>query len=220
MKSNSGKELSVLLGETAPTISDGVSTWEVDARPKRTSITRYTGRLPLKQDIVVMFDGYVDNASQEGRIRRLEDMAASPHWIKLSNVALRPDLKWVIEGIDWDTTNTIWMRTKGGAVRTRQQATIHFLEFIADDIIQTPSNIKLTSKQVKKPAKKIHLVTGLTLKQIAARELGNADKWHMLINANPWLPNDPRKLIRSGTVIVIPTSAWDAGLTNPIYMVP
>src|SRR5215472_1627357 len=92
--SGAGKKavtLNVLLGDGSPTLNSGVTTWDTVARPKRTSLTRFSGRTPYGQDIPIMFDGVTNdpnNASQEDRISKLETMSRDARLISLGGVAL------------------------------------------------------------------------------------------------------------------------------------
>jgi nucleoid-associated protein YgaU len=204
LKTSAGTTLSVLLGEASPVLLEGTTNWETVDRPKRTAITRYAGRSPFKQDISVLFDGYQSDESQESRIAKLERMAGQAHTIKLSGVALRRDLQWVITDVDWDSQNTIWIRTSKGAVRTRQAAIIHLLEYVKDTIVKTPARPTISSK--KDPAKKVVLPKGMTLKQIAKIEYGDPDKWRVIVDANPilWGVDDPRYFVPAGITLIIP----------------
>lgn len=207
IKNTAGVTLSVLLGEGSPVLSEGTSKWEYIDRPKRVSITRYAGRSPYKQDIPVMFDGHSDAESQENRIAKLERMASSPHPVKLDGHALKKDLIWVIDGIDWDNQNTIWIRSNKGPIRTRQSAIIHLVEYIKDTIVRTPASPAASRKDPnkKKPAKKITTPKGMTLKQIAQVEYGDPDKWRLIVDANPilWGIDDPRYVVPAGITLII-----------------
>jgi hypothetical protein len=201
LKSSRNLELTVLLGDASPVLSDGVSTWETITRPKREAITRYSGLNPLQQTIVVLFDGWANNESQESRINKLVTMGSQEHTITLKgDQALRKDLDWVISGIAWDSQNTIWKNIGGKLVRVRQSATITLLEFVADKIIKTPAAPK--TKKDKVPIKKKGQPKGLTVKQIAQVEFGDPDKWRLVISENPILLGDgPRTLVPAGTLL-------------------
>jgi hypothetical protein len=210
-KNTRGISVTVLLGDTSPVLSDGVVTWDTVARPKRTAITRYTGRNPYKQDIPIMFDGYADGKSQEGNISKLERMATLPNVVNISGHALKTDLDWVFDGaIDWDNQQTIWERIGKDVVRVRQAATVHLLEFIPDTVVETPAAPRV---QKNRPAKKIPASKGLTIKQVAQIEYSDPSKWVLIRNANIiLLGKGPRSLIPSGVTLEIPepdgTIAW------------
>lgn len=215
LKNSAGSRLTVLLGDTSPVLSDGVTTWDTVSRPKRTAVTRYTGRNPFKQDIAVMFDGLADSKSQEGAIAKLQRMASAPHIVELSGHALRTDLDWVFNGsIDWDNQQTIWQRIGKETVRVRQSAVIHLLEYIKDTVIKTPASPD-TAKLKKSPSRKVTIPQGMTLKQIAVIEFGDPDKWRRIVIDNPWLaPGDPRQVVPAGITLEI----FDGAI--PFFTVP
>src|SRR5215831_19260624 len=81
-KSSNGDTLNVLVGDGSPNLTDGVTTWDTVQRPKRTSLTRYSGRTPFTQDIPILFDGVTidpPDDNQEPRIHKLQRMASAPH---------------------------------------------------------------------------------------------------------------------------------------------
>lgn len=203
IKSSAGLELTVLLGEASPTLSDGTATWETVPRPQRQSITRHTGRLPHKQTIPVLFDGYVNGASQEDRISKLQTMQSQSHTVKVTGQALKTGFDWVIEGVDWDD-QAEWMSFGDKAHRVRQAAVIHLLEYVKDTVIKTPANPDTKTTKKKKPAKKTKTPAGMNAKQIAKIEFNDPDKWHKIYDDNPILgPPSPRRIIPKGTELVI-----------------
>lgn len=204
---DSGVELTVLLGEASPIITDGYGGWSSIARPKRVGLTRYAGRNPFKQDIAIMFDGWRESISQESRISTLEFMATQPDdlseppKITLSGQALKTDLTWVIDpGIDWDSSSIILVNGS----RMRAAAVVHLLEFVDDSIITTPAAPVTTGKKKHVPIKKIVTPKGMTLKQIAQIVYGDPDKYMLIVNANPFISTDPRRVIPAGTPLLTP----------------
>jgi len=220
-QSADGTVLSVLLDAPSPVLSGGVGGWEVVDRPKRVAITRFKGVEPLRQDIAVVFDGVKEGESQESRISTLINMAqqpgdlTAPPKIKLDGTVLRTDLDWVIEGIDWDSQNTMWDRQGGLSVRLRQHAVVHMLQFVDDDVLVTAPSPAVVNKP--KSSGKPTTSHGLTLKQIAAAEYGDPDKYWLILAANPWLDPDPRKVIPEGTPVFIPS---DQGSAPTTFIVP
>jgi hypothetical protein len=216
-------ELTVMVADTPPTISDGISTWDTVARPKRESFVRYTGRNPHQQSISVMFDGWHDSVSQEGRITKLATMASKPHPVQLSGHALHKHLDWVITNVTWDDQYTIWKEITTGSgkkqktslVRVRQAATITFLEYIKDEIIKTPAAPHVVDPG-KKPIKKIKVPKGMILKQIAQLEYGDPDKWRLIRDANLGilLGAGPRYFVMAGLTLTIVDGK------TPYFLVP
>lgn len=203
---DSGPQVTILSGETPPLLIGGYGAWEVSDRPKRKGITRFTGTDPLKQDISVIFNGFIDGMSQEIEISKLDRMARQPNTLvdppklRLVGHALRKDLVWVITGIDMDTDKTIWEVIGGNKVRTRQAATVHLLEFVDDVIIVTETSPAVKSNT----GGKTKTISGLTMKQLAQIEYGDPNAYFEIIMANPWLDSDPRKIIPDGTPVFIP----------------
>jgi len=212
-----GITLTVLLGDGSPVLTGGVTTWDTVTRPKRTSMTRFSGRAPFGQDIPVMFDGLTNdppNDNQEDRISKLETLARGPHVVSLGGVALHQELDWVFSGIDWDNQHTIWRRGKNGAFRIRQAATVHLLQYIKDVVRKTPAEPKVG----KDPSTKTTVPKGMTLKQIANIEFGDPDKWHRLVIDNPILTilglDNPRSFLPAGFALTV----YDGAI--PFFTVP
>src|SRR5215831_15207431 len=95
-----GASLTVMLYESTPVLTDGWSQWEVVDRPRRTGMTRFKGKNPYKQDISIMFDGWIEEEPQETNISTLMKMTHAPHVlaeppkITLSGQAHKKDLIW------------------------------------------------------------------------------------------------------------------------------
>lgn len=223
LTADNGLELTLLLDEASPVITDGYGGWETVSRPKRVALTRYAGRNPVKQDIAFMFDGWGEGISQEPQIGALELMSvapgdlAEPPKITLSGMALKTELTWVVDSIDWDNQETIWSRVNSdGPVRLRQKGVLHLIEFVDDTVITTPAQpVVLQGK--KGPAKKITTPDGMTIKQVAQLVYNDPDKWMIIYNANPELAlsADPRQFIPAGTVLIVPNSN-----VGPTFVVP
>jgi hypothetical protein len=198
-----GNSVTVKSGDNSPVLMDGTVVWDAVARPKRTSLTRFSGRLPWKQDISILFDGLIGRESQEGKIHRLERMSTEDTVINLEGHALRTDLDWVFLGIDWDDQDVIWDTVDKDVVRLRQGATVHLMEYVPDDIITTPAQPKVKKR---KPKKHIPAAKGMSLKRITIIEYGSPDKWRVIRDANfPILVGaTPRTVIPPGIILNIP----------------
>jgi nucleoid-associated protein YgaU len=207
---NPDKGPSVTVGVDAqtPVLTGGFGGWETVDRPRRTSMVRYKGRTPFTQDISIMFDGWIDGISQESDIRNLERMAVQPKpleepaKIRLAGMALRKDLTWVIDSLDYDTDKTIWDDVGKGPVRLRQAMVVHLTQFIDDAILVTAATPAIINA---KPTKR-RVVHGITLRALAQEEYGDPDGWQEIWMANVWLDNSPRAIIPNGTRVTIP--AW------------
>jgi hypothetical protein len=209
-----GSSVTVDSGDVSPVLMDGTVTWDTVARPKRTALTRFTGRNPWKQDIAIMFDGVVGGVSQEGKISKLMKMSTEPSIVHVSGHALETNTDWVFNGIDWDDQNTIWEKNDSGRYRIRQTAVVHLLEYIPDTIIQTPAAPKPNKN---KPTKHVPAAHGMSLKKIAMVEYGDPDKWKLIRDANAILIGaGPRYVVPAGITLVIPE---DDG-TQVLFTVP
>lgn len=221
-KADNGLQVTVMNGETSPVLTEGFGGWDTVSRPKRVGITRFRGKAPFKQDISVMFDGFADSTPQEYAINTLMRMAlegndlSEPPKITLGGLALRKDLTWIIDGIDFDN-NAIWITSGGVPVRVRQNAVVHLLQYVDDAVITTAASPAVNA-QIKKK-KTITTPKGMTLKQIALINYKNdVDAgMRLILWANPWLDPDPRKLIPAGTPISIPNEKTNVDKT---FIVP
>lgn len=204
-----GQSVTVLMDAAHPLVTNGYGGWESVDRPKRPSITRFKGRAQFKQDFSILFDGYVDGQSQEEDIHKLEAMATQsgdlqrPPRLKVSGMAYKTNLWWVIDNIDWDNQTVIAVDIGDKTVRLRQAAVVHLIEFIDDTVIFTPAQPTVS---VTKPVKKIITPDGMTLKQIANQIYGDPDKWFIIYQANPLVIAypDPRQFIPKGTPLLTP----------------
>jgi hypothetical protein len=205
---STGDSLEVLLGETSPKITDGYANWSVIDRPKRKGITQYQGRNPVQQTIPVIFDGWVDDESQEDSILLMESFAeagdlAEPPKITLQGHALRKDLTWIITAISWDDNNAIWEDAGGNnPFRVRLSGVITLTQYIVDNVLATATSPDPNPKNRKV---RVSVQGGMTWKQLAQLYYGDASKWYIIADANPQISPDTRQKVPAGTVIWIPS---------------
>lgn len=203
---DSGPSVTLIPNSDGPMLTDGFGGWEVIDRPKRSGLTRFKGTEPFRQSISFLFDGWQDSTSQEPLINNLIKMArpvgalGEPPKVSLSGHALRKNLLWVIEGIDWETNSTIWDIKEEISVRIRQAGVVRLLEYIDDNVIVTAST---PAAQNKSQTKRV-VVSGLTLKQLAQLVYGDPNAYQIIYLANRWLNPDPRAIIPNGTPVSIP----------------
>lgn len=222
LQADDGTVISVLLDAASPKLTDGFGGWETVDRPRRVALTRFKGINPVRQDLAILFEGVNEGKSQEVAITNLERMAqqtgdlSEPAKITLGGTALRKDLTWVIESIDMDDQRTMWTKQGGFPVRIRQAAVVHLLEFVDDSVIVTAPSPAVMAKP-SPGGKTLTTPQGMTLKQIAALEYNDPDKYTLIIDANPWISTDPRVLIMPGTPLFIPAvnGGWPSSFIVP-----
>lgn len=220
-------DLRVLLGGERPDVSSGYGGWNEVERPKRTTVTTWRGQPARRMQLTVLFDNFADGGSIETDLRRLERMAlprpgGQPPTIKVSapGGVVPPayeDLPWVIDAISWGDA---LMNTYGN--RTRQEATVTLLQYVSDELVRvspakkrrSKSN-RATGKTTKKGAKRKRVASkgkatrstraatavaydGEDLLSVAARELGDATRWHELADLNGI--RDPRAITRAQVI--------------------
>lgn len=201
--------VSALRGQTAPVNTGGYSGWTTIQRPRRKSLTEWDGIEPLTVVLSLLFDGVATDTSISDDIIRLERMArppsqgAEPPIVRVTGAAPHTDLDWVIaqpdggDGLEFDP-DPIWSRN---GYRTRQEVTVHLLEYVADDrLAEAPAAErarraaahaaaaaakKAGVKTGQAPRAKVYTVkAGDTLSTIAARLLGSYKRWPEIATLN------------------------------------
>jgi hypothetical protein len=222
-----------LMGEDRPDISSGYGGWDEVERPRRKTVITWRGMPARRLQVSILIDNWTVGTSIERTIRSLEYLAlpregGQPPVVRVDAVggALPwQTRRWVIDAISWGDA---LMNTYGN--RVRQAATITFLEFVSDDLIErvAPSKKRRAKKKratgagKKKGAKEKRTATkrgkskkksgtradatattydGEDLLSLAARELGDARRWREIADLNGI--RDPRA-IRVGQVIRLP----------------
>jgi hypothetical protein len=117
----------------------GGSRWEIINVPRRVSFSQWQGQDLYALDIPILFDGFMGRDSVEGDIQALVKMTKGETFDPPPRVTIRGGLpidvvdvsKWVITSISWGT-EAYWSRVpRGNYYRTRQDATVHVLEYHA-----------------------------------------------------------------------------------------
>lgn len=199
-KSSEGTVVSVLRGEGAPKLTDGVGGWELTPRPRRKSLTLWKGRAPYACEVPVLFDAHAVGDSVEAEISRLTRMGlgtdfSPPPTVKVEGGLPVRGINWVIADIEWGD-DVYWEQPdQGSSYRTRQDATVILWEHnpeirVSIEAINTQPNLYVVTK------------AGETLKTIAKAVYGNASRWTEIKEANPSI-RDPNNL-KVGTRVVYP----------------
>jgi nucleoid-associated protein YgaU len=216
------------LGDERPDVTSGYGGWDEVTRPRRAPITTYRAPTPLHLSLSLLIDRWAESASVEAQIATVEKMAR-PTGVNRAPPRLRvaatgqhvphTERSWVIGELTWGDA---LMNQHGN--RTRQQLSVVLYEFVEDTYMTEKSaarrrRMKAASHRAGAPAKRLHakrkhhVVTSKTratssafgegedLLAIAARELGDADRWVELAELNGL--RDPRA-ITPGQVIRLP----------------
>jgi nucleoid-associated protein YgaU len=88
--------------------------------------------------------------------------------------------------------------------RVRQPAALTLLEF-GDDAALGKQSATLRRRTAKKKTTAYHTKPGDTLRKIAAKKLGSADKWREIRKLNP-KHRDPGKVLKPNTVLKLPAT--------------
>jgi hypothetical protein len=221
-------DLSVLLGVDRPDVSSGYGGWVEVERPKRSTVTTWRGQPARRMSISILFDAFAAGASVEDDLRTLERMAlprpgGQPPTVRVSapGGVIPPfyeGMTWVVDAITWGDA---LMNAFGN--RIRQAATVTLLEYVADTLIKVSpakrrraKHNRATGKTTKKGAKQkrasshagrpksaSRAATGVVydgedLLSVAARELGDASRWHEIADLNGI--RDPRAITRAQVI--------------------
>jgi hypothetical protein len=163
------------LGEGTTTPSGGVGGWETIPRPRRRPLTAWRGTPePLRLSIPVLIDGWPDESVEDDCnvllvMGGLHGSDREPPELVLRggvpyNVERRPNLKWVIESLDWGA----YTRRPDDDARVRQAVTINLMVPEEDD--------RITRLKPRRAGSRAHVVQapkGSTYEKLAARYLAS-----------------------------------------------
>jgi hypothetical protein len=216
--------LTVRLGDGRPDVTAGYGGWAEVARPRRRPLTVWTGSPGLRMTLPILLDGFLDGRSVERDIANLEKLSlptaadGAPPRIRLvarGGAVPHQDRVWIVDSLAF--ADGAIMNKAGD--RTRQPATLSLLEYIADVRVNEKSSTtqarnaaaRAKSKAGAAPkrviagkgkAKSSHkrdassstFGDGEDLLTIAARELGDADRWVEIAQLNGL--RDPRAIVQ------------------------
>jgi nucleoid-associated protein YgaU len=199
-------QVRALRGNTPPVPVGGFGGWQLVARPRRKSLTRWTGIEPFKQQLSIILDGVTTDTTVEPACLALERMAqpaaelADPPLVKVVGAVPHPELTYVIgdgsggDGLAWDA-NPIYSPS---GYRIRQEVVITLLEYVPDDRVAAQPAAAQARQQAAAasskaasaaggttPAARTYTVkSGDSLTSIAARQLGAASRWLEIAQLN------------------------------------
>jgi hypothetical protein len=176
-----------LRGEGPPTPTGGYGGWEVQARPRKVSLTKWVGREPLKMLVPIILDDFEDRGDIEEECQLLEKMAlptapnGEPPVVHVTGAMPHagPFVPWVIMDIEWG--DAIYGRSQVSK-RIRQFASITLLRHVSADKLKGSNKAQ---GRGGKTGYRIYVVKrGDTLQGIAAHLLGNAARWREIARIN------------------------------------
>jgi hypothetical protein len=105
--SSEGGRVTMMRGDGIPKMTGGGGGWSIEARPRRVGLTIWKGRDPYTMDVPVLFDGWMDDNSQENEISVLNQMQMGgdlkePPTVTIEGAVPVKGIRWVISGIDKD----------------------------------------------------------------------------------------------------------------------
>jgi nucleoid-associated protein YgaU len=208
------------MDETPINVSGGYGGWTVTSRLRRTGLTMWTGKDPIRLAVPILFDGYIDGQTQEYQISRLSRMALPPEKgltggeptiVHISGNAIpNPGpANWVIENIQWGTNVVYDFDNNGNLVRMRQDAVVNLIQYVADDRLafsklpQGKRHLSPATAGSKGYQKHYTVQRGDTLAKIANKvyKQPKPNDWKLIAKANKI--RDPRS-IKVGQVLKIP----------------
>ena len=219
LKTSDGRlKLTALPGPNEPTISDGRGGWAEQTRPRKTSISEWTGPALHKAHVELLFDAWVAGGTVDSLMQVLDQMAprspmSEPPIVTVTgSPVIPPTIPWVIQAV----SPAEWLRRADGRT-ARVTVGIELLEFrVADLVVVRPSPAKRSvvrnGTSTPSTAKSYTVKAGDTLASIAAKTLGSASKWSSIASLNGI--RDPNKL-KVGTVLKLPTGTSNAGHAAP-----
>lgn len=205
--------VTVMLGDTPPSVPSGYGGWTVISRERRVGLTQWRGKDPLRMAIPVIFDGLGDKTSQEVPISHLSRMAlppttgGEPPTVKISGVGLpKPGpTVWVIENLQWGANVIQELSQNGVMCRLRQDCIVNLLQYVADDRVALKNvgvgGVAATGASKGGWPQQYVVKTGDTLQKIAALKYGSSSKWKKIADANGIRDGST---LKKGTTLRIP----------------
>lgn len=208
-------DMTILMGETPPTITDGLGGYTAQERARDVAMSRWDGVSMLKMDVALLLDGVKRNKSQSQRLSNLKqlgrnrkDPGTPPPPFRLYGPFAESGVEWVLESMEFGEAE---YNEEG--ILVRQSIVLHCQEWVSPDVL------KIYNKRKRKKGKgssaknfddrglpgpllaKYTVKKGDTLRTIAAHFYKDGDKWTIIGKANDI--RDPHN-IKPGEVLKIP----------------
>jgi LysM repeat protein len=171
------------LGPAGMVITGGGPEWEEIKIPRGDSYSQWNGRQLYTATLDILFDGWgPTRRSVEPELIALDQLAnrlsgmLTPPRLRIWGAIPKWGIPWVIPGIDYGDA----IRDTRSGNRVRQACTVHLLEYRGEEAVAVTPRAAAKPKHVQKYKVK----HGDTLKSIAAKILGNSNKWQVIARAN------------------------------------
>lgn len=178
-------------GEPTVPVADGG--WDVIDRPQRVGLTAWRGSGPLRQDIPIVMDTLSRRGEDvEDAWEALEQLwrprgGDQPPVIRVAGPVSRPDLKWVVSGLEPDQ-DTVKRR---GKRLVRVLAVVSLLQYVTPDVADYANADAARRKALDERPNFTITKRGDTLRKVAKRELGTGRKWDEIRDLNPAFKTRP-----------------------------
>lgn len=218
------------LADERPNPSSGYGGWEEVERPRRKPITTWKSQPGLQLELPLLLDGWADDRSVEHEISQVEKLGlptaadGEPPQLKIAaagGMVPHQTVTWVVADLSWGDA----LANEQGN-RVRQQFTLTLLQYVEDIYLAQRSAAnrvrkkKAAAKRKRGAAKKrvvakrsarkhkpgnvgtpAEFGQGEDLLSLAARELGDAERWVEIAELNGL--RDPRAIL-PGQILRLP----------------
>lgn len=183
--------------------------WSVVSRPRQVGMTDWQGTSPVTMDIPILIDEFVSNKSIEHTVMALYGIMRNrvgernePAVIRIAGVPIPfYGAHWVITGIAPSSNADDEIRRSSDGHRVRAAMTVTVTQYVPGSVTVTTKSSKTSpSKKAKssksagatkskktsstKATKPYVVKDGDTLSKIAAKLLGNSNKWPSIAKLN------------------------------------
>jgi hypothetical protein len=191
------------LGSAGMVITGGGPDWEEVKIPRGDPYSQWVGRSLYTATLDILFDGWKRKPrSVEPELKTLDQLATrmpgsvSPPALRMWGPIPKWGVPWVITSIDYGDL----IRDRKTGHRLRQACAVHLLEYRSEESLA----VARRAAAKPRPAQKYKVKQGDTLKSIAAKFLGNSNKWQVIEKANRGMRgwHIPRSFV--GRTILVP----------------
>lgn len=212
LRTHHGVKVGAWRTDTPITVSQGYGGHPIAARPKKAGLTVWEGRQPFLMSVPLLLS--LGGESVEGLRILLEGMATSvnderpPEVFIKSNLGPLPLPAGIGENAAWWIEDMTWgeeRRRASDGELTWKLVTPTLLEKVGDQLLETGKPEAKLNR-----ARAYRVKTGDTLHSIAARELGDPERWREIGQLNH-IRSDGQ--LKAGMILHIPARG---GIAQPI----